>query len=650
MSASQILVVEDEAIVARGIKNELEQFGYAVPAIASSAAEAVAKAVKEKPDLVLMDIHLKGEGDGIEAARAIHERCRIPVVYLSAFADPKTVARAGATEAFGYLLKPYDERELQTTIEMALAKHRAEQRLEETERLLGAILEGINDAVIASDRDNQVRFMNVAGEALTGWRKEDAVGKPVAAVCKLVQDGERLLLNDLVDRAVCDSRTVALPATALLVSRNNRVTPIEGCLGPIHDCRGEFLGEVLSLRDITARLELARMRRQSEEQTQQAQKMEAVRRLVGGIAHHLNNLLTVMLGNTSLALMRPFYEDAIYEALGRVEAAGHRAVEMVQRLLIFSGRGRGQFREIDMNAFLRECMDETMPLLDSRINLVSGPDSDLWPVNVDVVQLGQALLTLCLNAQDAMPDGGQLVLERKNVVLTEEGVANHAGGRAGEFVCVRVGDTGQGMTPEVRARLFEPFFTTKEPGQGVGLGLAFVLAVVEQHHGWIECSSEVGQGTRFDVYLPRHGIEHARDLAPVNLRKPRGARPTILLADADSMVRGFGRMILEEEGYQVLVAEDGVQAVEVFRQAPVQIDLAIIDLNIPRLPGDAVLERLLELDPNAEVLFSSAYFAEDRPQTPGENHLLGVISKPYLREELVRMVQHALARRFSLDH
>jgi CheY-like chemotaxis protein len=146
-------------------------------------------------------------------------------------------------------------------------------------------------------------------------------------------------------------------------------------------------------------------------------------------------------------------------------------------------------------------------------------------------------------------------------------------------------------------------------------------------------------------------LEQAQKMAAV--RRLVGGiahQPTILLADSDSMVRDFGRRILEEQGYQVLVAEDGVQAVEVFRQAPVQIDLAIIDLNIPRLTGDAVLERLLELDPNAEVLFSSAYFAEDRPQTLGENHLLGVISKPYLREELVRMVQRALARRFELDH
>jgi PAS domain S-box-containing protein len=569
MSASQILVVEDEAIVATAIKNELEQFGYAVPDMAASAAEAVEKASGKKPDLVLMDIHLRGEQDGIEAAREIHDCCGIPVVYLSAFADPQTVARAGATAAFGYLLKPYEERELQTTIEMALAKHRAEQRLEETERLLAAILEGIDDAVIATGPDDQILFVNMAGEGLTRWGKEAAVGAPVTAICNLVEGEQRLPLLNLADTAVGESRTVELPTITRLVTRDGRATPVEGYVTPIIDRRGEFLGKVLILRSITARFELERVRRQNEDQTRQAQKMEAVRRLA-----------------------------------------------------------------VDMNTFLGECLDQCST---PRIEVSYSPAAALWPVNVDEALMGQALLNLCLNAQDAMPDGGQLTLECRNVVLREEDVPNHPGARPGEFVLIRFSDMGRGMTSEPRARLFEPFSITKESGQVVGLDMAFVFAVVEQHYGWIECSSEVGRGTRFDVYLPRHGAEAARNLAPVSVLKPRSAQPTILLVDADPMVRSFGRTILEAEGYQVLVAEDGVQAVEIFRQAPERIDLAIIDLDNP--------QRLVELDTDVEVLFSSALFSEDRPLGLGSDHCLGVISKPFFRQELLNMVQRVLARR-----
>jgi PAS domain S-box-containing protein len=283
MSANRILVVEDEAIVATAIKTELEQFGYAVAGVASSAVEAVAKAAQGKPDLVLMDIHLEGEKDGIEAAHQIRSRCDIPVVYLSAFADADILSRASETGGFGYLLKPYEERELQTTIEMALAKHRAERRLAETERLLSAILEGINDAVIATYPKNQIRYMNVAGEGLTGWCYADIAGSPLAAVCNLMVDGRRVLLEDLVDKTIGASRTTELPATTRLIARDGRETPVEGCLTSMYDRRGEFLGDVLTLRNITARLEMERVRRESEKKTRQARQLEAVRRLAGRI-------------------------------------------------------------------------------------------------------------------------------------------------------------------------------------------------------------------------------------------------------------------------------------------------------------------------------------------------------------------------------
>ncbi len=176
--STQVLVVEDERLVAKALQHELEQFGYSVSGIASTAQEAVDKALASRPDIVLMDIRLKGVEDGVDAARRIHARCQIPIIYLSAFSDAETVARAAQTEAFGYLLKPYEERELKTTIEMTLAKHHAEQKLEEAERWLAAIVGGINDAVVASDPDNRIHSINLAAAALSGWSVEDAIGAP----------------------------------------------------------------------------------------------------------------------------------------------------------------------------------------------------------------------------------------------------------------------------------------------------------------------------------------------------------------------------------------------------------------------------------------------------------------------------------------
>ena len=237
------LVVEDERLVAKALQNELEQFGYSVSGIASSASEAVTQVEEHRPDLVLMDIHLKGEADGIEAAERIQSRSGVPVIYLSAFSDAQTVARASETNAFGYLIKPYEERELQTTIEMALAKHRAEERLEESRRWLAAIHNGIDDAVVATDPENNVHSINFAGERLTGWPMEDAIGVPVMVVCNLLDESGRIVQEDFADRVVCESRAIELPDTTRLVSRDGRETPVEGSVSPIFDSRGEFLGD-----------------------------------------------------------------------------------------------------------------------------------------------------------------------------------------------------------------------------------------------------------------------------------------------------------------------------------------------------------------------------------------------------------------------
>jgi PAS domain S-box-containing protein len=249
MSMTQILIVEDEGIVATAIKRELEHFGYSVSGIASSANEAVEKATHDRPDLVLMDIRLHGEDSGIEAARQIYDRCRVPIIYLSAFADNAVLARARDTGAFGYLVKPYEEQELHTTIEMVLAKHAAEQRLEETERWLSAILNGISDAVIATDPDKRVRVMNAGSESLTGWQRKIATGVPLEAVCTLVSEGGSLRLEDVAARAICESRAMELPRGTRLVSRDGQETPIEGRAAIIWDSRDEFLGMLLTFRN-----------------------------------------------------------------------------------------------------------------------------------------------------------------------------------------------------------------------------------------------------------------------------------------------------------------------------------------------------------------------------------------------------------------
>ena len=251
-----------------------------------------------------------------------------------------------------------------------------------------------------------------------------------------------------------------------------------------------------------------------------------------------------------------------------------------------------------------------------------------------------------MNAQDAMPGAGQLKLELENITLTKSALSSHAGGYAGQFVRLRVSDTGCGIKSSLRDQIFEPCFTTKTTGAAVGLGLTLVRSTMEQHHGWIEFDSQAGSGTQFDLYFPRYGAESAAPMKASSGMQLTGAAPVILLADADPLVRDVGRRILETEGYKVLLAEDGAQAVAIYQREPDRIDLAILDLNLPRLSAYSVLERFVEMNPAAKVLFSGGYLIEDL--TTSHGHTLGVIAKPYRQSELVEMVRRSLSHASAL--
>jgi len=251
------------------------------------------------------------------------------------------------------------------------------------------------------------------------------------------------------------------------------------------------------------------------------------------------------------------------------------------------------------------------------------------------------LMNLCLNARDAMPEGGRLVLETSHFVPDEEYLRLHLEARAGEFARLRVSDTGQGIPVEIRPRIFEPFFTTKETGKGTGLGLAMVFGIVKQHRGWIDCESVVGEGTSFDIFLPRDAGQEAAKPGLAPSRAAPCGKETILLVDDEPMIRQLGSTILERQGYEVLLAGDGVEALEVYQANRGKIDLVILDLTMPRLSGRDTLKRLMEMDPGIPVMFSSGYAADQL--TPAEiGQVLGFINKPYRADELATKLRAGL--------
>jgi len=640
MSTAQVLVVEDENIVAKAIQSELNGMGYYVSGIAASGEEAVQKAAETHPDVVLMDIMLKGQMDGIEAARHMRDQFDIPVVFLSAYEDEATLDRARASEPFGYLLKPYEERELHTTIEMALYKHRMERRLRESHEWLTATLRSIDDAVIATDGRLYVHFLNPGAEKLTGWRHALAAGEDLSEVCPLHTEAGARLLEEVAQRALRGGEAVLLPPDTVLRARDGHTTPIEGSVAPIHDDEGNSTGLVLVFRDISERRLIEKIRRQSEDYLRHAHKMEAVSRLAGGVAHDFNNLLTAVLGNTSLVLGNLPRTDPNIDFLVQVEAAALRAAELVKQLLGFSGRTSLWVEPVSVNDCVRNFQKTLPDIVPASVRVETRLVDNVWPVHGDPAQLGEVLVNLCFNARDAMPKGGTLRLETENVVISEEYLRHCLQAQPGEHVRIRVQDTGCGIPAHLQSRVFEPFFSTKEPGQGAGLGLALVFGIVQQHHGWIDLASEVDQGTMIDIYLPRYWQKEALPVEPPPPPPKRSAAETILLADDEPLIRNLARTILQRCGYQVLVADDGLQAVDLFRRDRQRIDLVILDLTMPRLSGEDALRQMIDIDPSVRVLFSSGYFAEH--VTARGEHILGFLGKPYRQDELLRSVREAL--------
>jgi PAS domain S-box-containing protein len=417
---------------------------------------------------------------------------------------------------------------------------------------------------------------------------------------------------------------------------DGRMRTVQKVKTPVVDDQGQVVGVLGIFWDVTDQRNL-------EAQLRQAHKMEAVGQLAGGIAHDFNNLLTGILGNLSLAISDLTDSHPVRELLVNAEVATLRAAELTRQLLGFSRRTPLRSGAHNLNT----SVDETVRLLrrtfDPRTRVEVRPCPDLWPVQADASQMGQVLMNLCLNARDAMPDGGTLLLETHNVSLDSDAALQSIDGRHGNFVHLRVRDTGHGMPPGVQERIFEPFFTTKEPGKGTGLGLAMVFGIIKQHQGWIECKSEVGKGTIFDIYLPRLHDVAAASPSPAPLGDGVcGGSETILLADDEEVVGRLAMTILERLGYKVLCASDGVEALEIFRSRSKDIDLVILDLAMPRLSGADALPELRKINPAVNVLISSGYSSEEDLRAVERAGVRGFVAKPYRAVDLARRVRAAL--------
>jgi len=631
----QILIVEDEGIIAADIQSRLERLGYKVPAIARSGEEALRFARSTPFDLVLMDIRLKGDMDGIAAALRMKTELETPVVYITAHADEETIDRATQTEPFGYILKPIRDSELRSAVQISIHKHQMERRLRESEAWLATTLRSIGEGVIATDTSGEVVFMNPVAEQLTGWSGTEAHGCLLMDVLGLHEESSGAPAeNPIID--ILAGQTPGAPPRAAnraytLTSRAGSTATIE--LNCFENRSDELLGAILVLRDIGGRREL-------EKRVMQSQRMEAIANLAAGLAHDFNNQLTVILGCAD-ELCESLSGGSRDRAL-EIKHAGSLATGLTSQLLTLSRHQAMRPEALNVNELILEMQPPISCALGRTRVLTTNLGSNLGRVRADRNQIKQVLLNLSLNARDAMPLGGELRMETSNVEI-HEGTPKAELFPPGRYVRLLVSDTGEGMDKDTLTRIFEPFFTTKKPGFGTGLGLSMVHSIVVQSGGYVTARSELGLGTAFEILLPRlaafktlRNVEGHRSVtAGVD------ATPTVLLVEDEENVRRAMHSHFEKEGYQLLEASDGEEAEIIAQGYGEPIHILVTDVVMPGMTGPQLADRLAALRPDMKVLFVSGY-PHDSLDDSRLDRQRNFLPKPFSASELLGKVRTLL--------
>jgi len=488
---ANILVVEDEFVVARNLEKKLQAMSYDVCGVISSGEKAVRVAEEKRPDLVLMDIMLQGSVDGIEAAQVIHDRLDIPVVYLTAYSGDEILERAKITEPFGYLIKPFEDRELHAVIEVALYKRKLERKLKESEERFRTVAEFTYDWELWMGSEGEILYTSPSCLRITGYPAE-AFREDPDLMLRMAHPEDRGKVEHHIKNRIQSKGPGELEYRIL--HKDGTVRWIGHCCQPVHSTTGKYLGTRASNRDVTRR-------KNAENELIQAKKLEATAILAGGIAHDFNNLLTAMMGYVEMAIMDANLDPPTLEYLRKAKEACWSARNLVKKFIVFSG-GEIVSRKI---VSLGDILGQAAAAARSKeIQVKLDADPALKPVRGDPEQLRQVMEILLENGAEAMPQGGVLRVKARNVVVESDASRESAGVSPGPHVRIVVEDEGVGISPENLPKVFDPYYSTKNRGaqKGMGLGLTLAHSILGKHHGSIRLDSKPGKGTAATVHLP----------------------------------------------------------------------------------------------------------------------------------------------------
>jgi PAS domain S-box-containing protein len=652
----RILVVEDDADLLFGTARLLERAGYIVDQAADG--EGALQAIRQRrPDMILLDRDLPGL-DGVGVCRRIKQDpayADIAIILISStYTQSNEQADGLDSGADGYIVRPIENRELLARIqahvrilfltralrtkveelEMAhaaasrsalaalnlledavaardqanAANQRLQREIEERKRAeaevqrLTMAIEQAGEAIMVTDAEGTIQYVNPACEAVSGYTRLEVIGQTPRLFKSGKQDESfyRELWDTITDGRIWQGRIVNKRKNGMFYTEETTISPVK-------DGSGRIVNFVAVKRDITEHLRISEEQARLQEQLQQAQKMESIGRLAGGVAHDFNNLLNVILGYGEIIQQSLHAGDPLREDVEEILRAGRRSADLTRQLLAFGRKQTLQPEVLDLNEVIRNIDKMLRRLIGEDIALDLSLSRELSRVKADPGQIEQVIVNLVVNARDAMPTGGHLLIETGEVELDEAYARDHPGVAPGQYVLLAISDTGCGMEQEVLARVFDPFFTTKEKGKGTGLGLATVYGIVKQSGGNIWAYSEPGQGTTFKIYLPVTGEAAETPSKSAAHHEPAGGGEHLLVVEDEAALRGLLKEILSRLGYKVTVAANGGEALLLVEEEGVNPDLVITDVVMTGMSGLALSRRLRRRQPDLKVLFMSGY-------------------------------------------
>ncbi len=505
---------------------------------------------------------------------------------------------------------------------------RKSRELRDSQNRLMLIVDSSQDAIIGKNLDGIITHWNKGAEHIYGYTAQEMIGRPISVLAPKERSDE---IPAILEKIRNGQRVEYFES--IRVTKDNRMLNVSISVSPIHDAEGKVVGASTIARNITAQKKV-------EDQLRQSQKMEAVGRLAGGVAHDFNNLLGIVIACSEL--LRSRVDAGSLEYIENIREAAKRGASLTKQLLSFSRRQPLQPQLLDLNDRLAQLNRLLHPLMGDDVEIVILPRSASAIVEADAGQLDQIVINLAVNARDAMPHGGKLIIETAVFDLDESFAHEHLPMSAGRNVMLAISDNGIGMDEATRSRIFEPFFTTKEIGKGTGLGLATVYGIVKQSGGDIWVYSEPGNGTTFKIYLPsaESKLESAEQRQADEL-PPSRQGVTILLVEDDAIMRRLTRKMLEEHGYRVLEAEDGRSALDVIASSKAPVDLALTDVAMKGMNGPELVLRLIGSYPAMKVVYMSGYTGE-LVAHQGLDSSIRLLEKPFTRASLLKTLDAAL--------